>query len=96
MMIGICLTCYFSYHTVFGERSYLKLKTLSYQVEAQTSIYENIRSRRMRLENRVVRLRPQSLDADLLEEQARHVLGFVYPQEQIIMTTDTENNVSGS
>lgn len=85
LMIGLCLTCYFAYHLVFGERSYLKLKQLSYQVEDFQEQYKEVRVQRMQLENNVVRLRPLSLDLDLLEERSRVVLGYVDPGEQIIL-----------
>lgn len=85
MVIGLCLTCYFCYHIVFGERSYTELKLLSYQVEEHQKNYDDLRSSRLRLENNVVRLRPSSLDLDLLEERARYVLGYMGHNDHVIM-----------
>lgn len=63
----------------------MKLKQLSYQVEDFQEQYKEVRVQRMQLENNVVRLRPLSLDLDLLEERSRVVLGYVDPGEQIIL-----------
>ena len=41
---------------------------------------------RAELEHRVSLLRPDSLDPDLLEEQARRLLNFGFANEAIILT----------
>jgi len=84
-VIGFCLACYFTYHIGFGERSLIRLLSLERGIAQISSEYEGLRSERTALESRVVRLRPGSLDRDLLEERARYVLGFVFPGEQIIL-----------
>ena len=54
-------------------------------VEAQ---YDTKLSERLALENRVKRMRPDSLDLDMLDERARVVLGFVKPEERVLIGTN--------
>ena len=84
-LIGVCLSLYFSYHAIFGERSYTELKYLNHQLSAQQEIYKDLLYKRQVLQNSVMRLRAGSLDLDLLEERARHVLGYAYAEDMIIM-----------
>jgi cell division protein FtsB len=87
-VIGICLCCYFSYHIVFGARSLVQLMRVNAQLADVQKNYDRLHGQRAALESRVVRLRPGSLDRDLLEERARYVLGFSYPDERIIVGAD--------
>lgn len=84
-VIGICLSFYFCYHLVAGERSYLRLLSLNHQISATESDYEEKRVEREALEHKVVMMRPGSVNRDLLEEQARSVLGFRYDGEKVLI-----------
>ncbi|MCB9991457.1 MAG: septum formation initiator family protein [Rhodospirillales bacterium] len=84
-IVGFLLFCYFSYHAILGERSYIRLMSLEREITKVSASYDNLHERRVALEDRVVRLRPGSLDRDLLEERARYVLGFQYPGEMTII-----------
>ena len=84
-IIGFCLFCYFSYHALLGERSYIRLMSLERQVTKVSATYEGLREERVALEEKVVRLRPASLDRDLLEERVHYVLGFYRSDEQVIL-----------
>lgn len=76
---------YFVFHCFYGNRgiiSYLKLhKSL---VEVQLELKE-LTSNRIDLEHKVVMLRPESLDKDLLDEKARYVLGLALPKESVFI-----------
>lgn len=85
IVIGVCLSFYFCYHLIAGERSYLRLISLNHQIGETGEKYEAERARRELLEQKVVMMRPGSVNRDLLEEQARSVLGFRYPDEQVII-----------
>lgn len=87
-LIGLGLICYFSFHILLGERSYSKLVSLEYQLEQVEAEYSNLQSGRKALENKVVRLRPATLDLDLLDERVRSTLGYVSPSEQIIIVSE--------
>ncbi len=84
-IIGVCLFCYFSYHALLGERSYIRLISLEKQTTKTSLIYKDLHTQRSALEEKVVGLRPGSLDKDLLEERARYVLGYHHPDEKIIL-----------
>jgi len=84
-IIGICLVCYFSYHALLGERSYIGLVSLEKQISALSTQNEALQTERIALENKVVKLRPGSVDRDLLEERAQYVLGYYQPDTEIII-----------
>lgn len=91
MIIGLCLCLYFTYHLTFGTRSYLNFVLLEHSTERLTAEYNGLSKQRQELESRVRKLRPDSLDRDMLEEQARLVLGYSYPDEHIILREEKEH-----
>lgn len=83
--LSFMLFVYFSYHLLHGDRGYFANKGLQLKlVEAQEK-YDAKVTERMALENRVKLLRPDGLDLDLLDERARIVLGFLKPDEKVIL-----------
>lgn len=85
LVIGVCLSVYFAYHLVAGERSLLRLMSLDRQVAAQTKEMAGLTARRAELESRVIMMRPGSIDRDLLEERARDMLGYTAENERILI-----------
>jgi cell division protein FtsB len=84
-VVGICLVGYFVYHTVQGERgilSFLALQSRLREAEALAAVTE---AERLEWEHRVRLLRPASLDADLLDEQARLMLNVGRADEVVIL-----------
>lgn len=84
-IIGLCLTFYFSWHIVAGERSVFREMWLERQITKTQQAYDLTRAKREQLEMRVTKLRPGSIDPDLLEERARAMLGYARPDEQIVI-----------
>jgi cell division protein FtsB len=84
-IIGLCLCVYFTYHVVMGERSKFRYGSLENAITRTTSEYEHTRAKREQLEARVIKLRPGSIDPDLLEERARIVLGFARDDEHVVI-----------
>jgi len=84
-IIGLCLTIYFAWHIVAGERSIFRLVTVNHLVEKVATDYDLEQAKRVQLEAKVVKLRPGSIDPDLLEERARVVLGYARPDEHIVI-----------
>lgn len=84
-VIGVCLSFYFCYHLIAGERSYLRLVSLDHQISTTENEYEKTKSEREALEQKVVMMRPGSVNRDLLEEQSRKVLGFHYKDEKVLI-----------
>lgn len=86
--VGVCLCFYFGYHLMAGERSYLRLASLNYQIDKTSIELERARAERAALEQKVVMMRPGSVNRDLLEEQAQRVLGYRYKGEKVIIDTN--------
>lgn len=86
LLIGICLTVYFSYHLLQGNRSYLRLMSLENNINELSEQYETTKTDRAEIERKVIMLRPGSINKDLLEERARSVLGYTRPDEKVIVT----------
>ncbi len=84
-ILGLCLSLYFSYHTLQGDRSLPHLLSLNKAIEAKQGTYEALQAERAEVESRVVMLRPQSVNRDFLEERARVVLGMSREDETIIV-----------
>lgn len=84
-VLSFGLFVYFAYHLLHGDQGYFALKGLEKKLAVAERKYEDKVEQRTALENRVKLLRPDSLDLDLLDERARVVLGFVRPQERVII-----------
>ncbi len=76
---------YAIYHGVQGERGLLAWIDRSAAVERARADAAALADERHRLERRVSLLRTESLDLDLLEEQARRLLNMGHPDEQILL-----------
>lgn len=85
LLIGVFLCSYFVYHTVQGQRSLPCLQTLRGEIEALKVEQAAVEAERAALEERVVMLRPGSINKDLLEERARYVLGYRHPNEVAVV-----------
>ncbi len=85
MIIGMCLAFYFCYHALWGGRSYVNLMILENRISNVEQEYNQLSAERAALEKKVSQLRPGSIDPDLLEERARYILGFVRPDETLVL-----------
>ncbi|MCW5749747.1 MAG: septum formation initiator family protein [Alphaproteobacteria bacterium] len=75
---------YFGYHAIEGDRGLQAYARLSQEVTiAQQALAETGRERR-EMERRVSLLRADRLDLDMLDEQARRILGLVRADEIVI------------
>lgn len=91
-IIGALLLAYFSYHMVQGQQGVLSLLQLQAKVEKAEAIHAAVRAERVELESRVALLRPDNLDPDMIEERARVMLNFAYPNEIVILQPETARN----
>ncbi len=86
--LGALLAVYFSYHLVQGEHGLIAYLQLKAQVAASQAQLDVLQAEKSKLAHRVRLLRPDSLDPDLLDEQARRMLGFAHPDELVIFTNE--------
>jgi len=84
-MAGIALVVYFVFHIIQGERGVIALAQVRAEINQAAATRIRAEETRRGWENRVARLRPESLDPDLLEERARAVLGLVRDDEVVIL-----------
>jgi len=82
--LGFCALLYFSYHTVQGDRGIIAYLRLNAQLEKTKVALIESNARRYNLSRRVRLLRPEFLDRDMLDEQARHNLGLAHPDDLVI------------
>lgn len=78
------LLAYFAWHAVHGPRSLPAWVALSREIETSRAELVRLRAEREALDRRVEGLRPDALDADLLEEELRK-LGYVADREVVVL-----------
>jgi cell division protein FtsB len=84
-VIAISLLGYFIYHIIQGERGLLSWRQINQKIDqAQSRLAETTLEQEI-LERRVTLMRPDSLDPDMLEEQAREKLNFARKDEIVIL-----------
>jgi cell division protein FtsB len=79
------LAIYFGYHAVVGSRGLLAWRQLNQDIAASQQELAAVRGDRLALEEKVRRLRPGSLDPDLVDELARRDLSLAGPLDVIIL-----------
>jgi cell division protein FtsB len=84
LVVG-ALVIYFGYFAINGNHGLVNWIRLNHEIELKQANLDRIKSERLALEHRVRLLRPESVDPDLLEEQARARLGLSGPDEVVIM-----------
>jgi cell division protein FtsB len=84
-IIGSALVVYIAYNTLQGDRGLIAYWQLTKQVEQARAAEDVVDAQRRQLENRVKLLNPGSLDADMLEERARFMLGYSRADEYVII-----------
>jgi len=84
-LLGFALIVYFAYHLVQGDRGLVAWKRLTQQLEEAKAYSEQVAVEKQELERRVALLRPDRLDPDMLDEQARGLLNLSRPDEVVIL-----------
>lgn len=82
-LLLVVILSYFSYHAVIGDRGLLALINLSKKIEIARQELDIIHAERTKLERNVMLMRDDSLDLDILDEQARRYLGYAGKDEKI-------------
>jgi len=83
-VLGFCVVGYFAYHAVQGDRGLIAWRQLTHRVSEARAVRVEASLERRTLERRVVLLSARSLDRDMLDEQARFMLNYGYPEEVTI------------
>ena len=83
-LLTVVVLCYFGFHAFNGSFGIWALERLESQAEDLKLQLADLRREHDKLEGRVSLLRPASLDADMLDVQARSQLNLVRPDELVI------------
>ncbi len=83
--VAALLFIYFAWHAVQGDRGLLAFAQMQNQLYQQQQELAQLEAERVRLSDRVEKMRPETLDADLLEERVRAVLGQANADELIVL-----------
>jgi cell division protein FtsB len=83
-IIAISLLSYFIYHIIQGERGLLSWRRMTQKIDLADQRLQKLQTDQGALEQRVHLMRPNSLDPDMLDEQARDKLNFARKDEIII------------
>lgn len=76
---------YFGYHAVHGERGLRAHRNFDQEIAALSVQLDSLQSKRKELEHRVNQFEPSSVDRDLLDEEARRNLGWLHPNDRILV-----------
>lgn len=89
---GLCaLTAYFAYHAFAGEQGLGQWSDMQASLSDRTAELEDIQAANDALRADIARLTPGTVDADLVETLAREDLGFVYPDEIVLIASANDN-----
>lgn len=83
-LLGIGVIGYFAYHAVEGERGLRSYFALRQRIVLAVAERDEAIAERRVIERRVVALRPESLDLDMLDERARQVLDLAHEDDVVI------------
>lgn len=75
LVISSVVVVWCGFYLLFGTSSIFTLRALTVQQAGLEQTAATLTARRQEVEDRVVRMRPDSLDWDLVEQQARVKLG---------------------
>ncbi len=76
---------YFAYHAMEGEHGINAYTRLTLQIQDTKAALTEVSAERKTLERRVGLLRASGLDADMLEEQGKKLLGLIKPGDRVIL-----------
>jgi len=89
--IILCLVLYFLYHLIQGGRGIMTLRVLEDSLEKATGELSDVKDKHDKLAHRVDLIKPGSICPDLLEEQAKNVLGYAHHNEKIVLSEKNPN-----
>lgn len=84
-VICFAAIAYFCYHAIEGKYGINAYTRLTLQIQDTQAALGDVTAERHILERRVGLLRSDRLDADMLEEQSRRVLGMLKDRDLVIL-----------
>jgi cell division protein FtsB len=84
-VLGLAVTGYFAYHLVEGDRGLRAWVRVTQELRLAKQTLSAAATDRAALEHRVSHMRPDHVDPDLLDSQARRTLDVASPDEIVII-----------
>lgn len=81
----LAAAAYFAYHTRYGRHGYAAREEFLARAQLLDFEIRSLESVRSKLARDVALLSPEAPNADIVEEAARDVLGYVRPEERIYL-----------
>ena len=86
---SVLILAYFGWHGFYGPRSVEQARQVRHRLTAIKAELTGISNKRKMLAARVSLLRPGSIDPDMLDEQARRILGFAGKNDlKVLLASD--------
>ena len=76
---------YFGYHGIHGERGLRAHRSFEAEIASLNAELQRLETKRTALDARVARFEPASVDRDLLDQEARNSLGWLHPNDRILL-----------
>ena len=83
-LVSLTLAAYFCFSAIQGDYGILRRAEYLTEAGILQQNFEQTKKSILLLENKTLRLSNSYLDLDLLDEQARKILGFIRPDEIVI------------
>jgi cell division protein FtsB len=80
----ICAFVYFAFHAIVGNRGLLAYFKLSESFAESVKKLDELKAQRLEIEHKVNLLK-SSIDLDMLDQEARRVLGVAMPDEKVFV-----------
>lgn len=80
---------YFIFHTIAGNRGVIAYFKLNQKIEKSNVELDILKAERIDLEHKV-KLLKSPIDRDMLDEQARKVLGVAKPNERVFVVSEPQ------
>ncbi len=96
IIVGVSIFVYFAYHGFSGERGVLKYWVVQHELDEKEFELLELQTQRQKLEEKIKRLNPKSIDLDFLEEQAMQILNFYHEDHSVVINKSLDDDVSDS
>ena len=90
---AICVVIYFIFCTIFGSKGLMEYFFLKNKIAGREAVKKELSSKMQAKQNKVDGMNLNSLDIDLLDEQARKVLGYAGKNE-VVVYQDKKTSIS--
>ena len=87
-LVTFFIFIYLFYFLIYGQRGLLKYFYLSKQNQEYNEIIAQLTSENQYMSNRIMKLQPNTVDLDFLDEQVRKKLGLIDKNEIVIILNE--------